>query len=325
MLEVKKPQVPVKPQPRGTKSEQFKRKKVPHGACYNNGKFRYFKFTCPQGEKKENKGGYKHLEQRGDIGSYRLDPEDNIFFFKDVFYASGMHRNLISVPSLMKKGLEIRGPFTRSLNLLAPHYPKINPLFSFLQITHQIGGNKNPTLTLDELTGDDMKDDDDEEDGGSSNRCLRWVGRYWKLSGTVGGIDIQYEGDINQSLFDEANKESEDPPTGRASPQPIFTDINKESEDAPSGEVPPPENNRIDTALEAEINEGEKVSPPAKELLTCTETCTQREDTGMEITSVVGVPSAGHNTETQTCIDIDYSSPGATDSHAEPFHSTEGS
>ncbi|ONK66992.1 uncharacterized protein A4U43_C06F14340 [Asparagus officinalis] len=115
----------------------------------------------------------------------------------------------------------------------------------------------------------------------------------------------QYEGDINQSLFDEANKESEDPPTGRASPQPIFTDINKESEDAPSGEVPPPENNRIDTALEAEINEGEKVSPPAKELLTCTETCTQREDTGMEITSVVGVPSAGHNTETQTCIETD--------------------
>ncbi|ONK68169.1 uncharacterized protein A4U43_C05F8300 [Asparagus officinalis] len=81
---------------------------------------------------------------------------------------------------------------------------------------------------------------------------------------TVGGIDIQYEGDVNQSLFDEANKESEDPPTGRASPQLFFPVIHKESEDAPSGEVPPPEAYRIDKALEAEINEGEKVSPELK-------------------------------------------------------------
>ncbi|ONK64483.1 uncharacterized protein A4U43_C07F26540, partial [Asparagus officinalis] len=85
----------------------------------------------------------------------------------------------------------------------------------------------------------------------------------------VGGIDIQYEGDVNQSLIDEANKESEDPPTRRA-PPPSFFYINKESEDAPPGEVPPPEDYRIDTAFEAEINEGEKVSKPAKELLTCT-------------------------------------------------------
>ncbi|ONK80993.1 uncharacterized protein A4U43_C01F24060 [Asparagus officinalis] len=36
---------------------------------------------------------------------------------------------------------------------------------------------------------------------------------------------------------------------------------------------------------------------------TCTETCTQREDTGREIMPVVDVPSAGHDTEMQTCID----------------------
>ncbi|ONK69619.1 uncharacterized protein A4U43_C05F24900 [Asparagus officinalis] len=70
----------------------------------------------------------------------------------------------------------------------------------------------------------------------------------------------QYEGDVNQSLFDKANEEKEDPPTRRASPQPFFTDINKESEDAPPGEVPPPENYHIDMTLEAGINEGEKVS-----------------------------------------------------------------
>ncbi|ONK62310.1 uncharacterized protein A4U43_C07F2580 [Asparagus officinalis] len=80
-------------------------------------------------------------------------------------------------------------------------------------------------------------------------------------------------------------------------------DIHKESEDAPPGEVPPPEAHRIDKALKAEINEGEKVSPPAKELLTCTETGTQREGTGREITPAVDVPSVGHDTETQTCID----------------------
>ncbi|ONK58501.1 uncharacterized protein A4U43_C09F13700 [Asparagus officinalis] len=79
---------------------------------------------------------------------------------------------------------------------------------------------------------------------------------------SMGDINIQYEGDVNQSFFDEANKEREDPPTGRASPQPFFY-INKESEDASPGEVPPPENYHIDTALEAEINKGEKVSPPA--------------------------------------------------------------
>ncbi|ONK56524.1 uncharacterized protein A4U43_C10F9690 [Asparagus officinalis] len=81
----------------------------------------------------------------------------------------------------------------------------------------------------------------------------------------------------------------------------IFSDINKESEDAPPGEVPPPEDYRIDTTFEAEINEGENVSKPAKELLTCTGT--QREDTGKEITLVDDVPSVGHDTETQTCID----------------------
>ncbi|ONK71958.1 uncharacterized protein A4U43_C04F14150 [Asparagus officinalis] len=68
-------------------------------------------------------------------------------------------------------------------------------------------------------------------------------------------------------------------------------------------EVPPPEAYRIDKALEAEINEREKVSPPAKELLTCTETGTQCEGTGREITPAVDVPYAGHNTEMQTCID----------------------
>ncbi|XP_020258868.1 uncharacterized protein LOC109835294 [Asparagus officinalis] len=121
--------------------------------------------------------------------------------------------------------------------------------------------------------------------------------------GTVGGIDVQYDGDVNKSLlFDEANKESEAPPTGRASPQPLFSDIHKESEDAPPGELPPPEASAVDKALEAEINEGEKVSPPAKELLTCTETGTQREGTGREITPAVEVPSAGDG-ETQTCID----------------------
>ncbi|XP_020271641.1 uncharacterized protein LOC109846806 [Asparagus officinalis] len=120
--------------------------------------------------------------------------------------------------------------------------------------------------------------------------------------GTVGGIDVQYEGDVNKSLlFDEANKESEAPPTRRASPQPLFSDIHNESEDAPSGELPPPEASVVDKALEAEINEGEKVSPPAKELLTCTETGTQREGTGREITPAVEVPSAGDG-ETQTCI-----------------------
>ncbi|ONK72357.1 uncharacterized protein A4U43_C04F18580 [Asparagus officinalis] len=82
----------------------------------------------------------------------------------------------------------------------------------------------------------------------------------------------------------------------------IFSDIHKESEDAPPGELPPPEAYRIDKVLEAEINEGEKVSLPAKELLTCTETGTQREGTGREITPAVEVPSAGDG-ETQTCID----------------------
>ena len=54
-----------KPQPRGPKSQQFKRKKVPRGACYNCEKFGHFKPNCPQGEKQENKGGYKHPEQGG--------------------------------------------------------------------------------------------------------------------------------------------------------------------------------------------------------------------------------------------------------------------
>ncbi|ONK70185.1 uncharacterized protein A4U43_C05F31140 [Asparagus officinalis] len=126
--------------------------------------------------------------------------------------------------------------------------------------------------------------------------------KFKDTSGTVGGIDVQYEGYVNKSLlFDEANKESEAPPTGRASPQPLFSDIHKESEDAPPGELPPPEASAVDKALEAEINEGEKVSPPAKELLTCTETGTQREGTGREITPAVEVPSAGDG-ETQTCI-----------------------
>ncbi|ONK71796.1 uncharacterized protein A4U43_C04F12470 [Asparagus officinalis] len=105
-----------------------------------------------------------------------------------------------------------------------------------------------------------------------------------------------YEGDVNQSLFDEANKESEDPPTGSVSPQPFFTDIHKKSEDAPPGEVPPPENYRIDTALEAEINEGEKVFPPAKELLTCTDTL--REDTRMEIKQSEDAPPPTPDTST---------------------------
>ncbi|ONK62776.1 uncharacterized protein A4U43_C07F8020 [Asparagus officinalis] len=127
--------------------------------------------------------------------------------------------------------------------------------------------------------------------------------KFKDTPGTVGGIDVQYEGDVNKSLlFDEANKESEAPPTRRASPQPLFSDIHNESEDAPSGELPPPEASVVDKALEAEINEGEKVSPPAKELLTCTETGTQREGTGREITPAVEVPSAGDG-ETQTCID----------------------
>ncbi|ONK65110.1 uncharacterized protein A4U43_C07F33780 [Asparagus officinalis] len=127
--------------------------------------------------------------------------------------------------------------------------------------------------------------------------------KFKDTPGTVGGIDVQYDGDVNKSLlFDEANKESEAPPTGRASPQPLFSDIHKESEDAPPGELPPPEASAVDKALEAEINEGEKVSPPAKELLTCTETGTQREGTGREITPAVEVPSAGDG-ETQTCID----------------------
>ncbi|ONK76273.1 uncharacterized protein A4U43_C03F25890 [Asparagus officinalis] len=92
-------------------------------------------------------------------------------------------------------------------------------------------------------------------------------------------------------------------PSYRESPSTtIFSDINKESEDAPPGEVPPPEDYRIDTAFEAEINKGENVSKPVKELLTCTETDTQREKNGREITPVDDVHSAGHDTETQTCI-----------------------
>ncbi|ONK67840.1 uncharacterized protein A4U43_C05F4330 [Asparagus officinalis] len=54
--------------------------------------------------------------------------------------------------------------------------------------------------------------------------------------------------------------------------------------------------------FEAEINEGENVSKIAKELLTCTETDTQREETKWEIASVDDVHSIGHDTETQTCI-----------------------
>ncbi|ONK63329.1 uncharacterized protein A4U43_C07F13880 [Asparagus officinalis] len=129
----------------------------------------------------------------------------------------------------------------------------------------------------------------------------------------ISALSVKYEGDVNQSLFDEANKESEDPPTRRASSQSVFTDINKESEDAPPEEVPPPENYHIDTTLEVEINEGEKVSPPAKELLTCTKTSTQHEDTGRKITPVVDVPSAGYDTETMEIKQSEDAPPPAPD------------
>ncbi|XP_020271082.1 uncharacterized protein LOC109846267 [Asparagus officinalis] len=56
---------PSKSQLQGPKSQQFKRKKVSRGACYNYGKFGHFKSNYPQGEKQENKGGYKHSEQGG--------------------------------------------------------------------------------------------------------------------------------------------------------------------------------------------------------------------------------------------------------------------
>ncbi|ONK65684.1 uncharacterized protein A4U43_C07F39630 [Asparagus officinalis] len=144
----------------------------------------------------------------------------------------------------------------------------------------------------DDIPIDALDIDEDAEQPNDAVEQMEWPQQviYWKsiaamnealrrenenkfkdTLGTVGGIDVQYEGDVNKSLlFDEANKESEAPPTGRASPQPLFSDIHKESEDDPPGELPPPEASAVDKALEAEINEGEKVSPPAKELLTCT-------------------------------------------------------
>ena len=42
------------------------------------------------------------------VGSYRLDLENNVMILKDVFHAPSIKCNLISVPALMKKGLEVR-------------------------------------------------------------------------------------------------------------------------------------------------------------------------------------------------------------------------
>ncbi|XP_020249403.1 pentatricopeptide repeat-containing protein At2g18940, chloroplastic-like [Asparagus officinalis] len=59
-----------------------------------------------KGEQRIYMGNNTYLDVEG-IGSYRLDLGDSILVLKDVFYASGIRRNLISVPSLMKKGLEV--------------------------------------------------------------------------------------------------------------------------------------------------------------------------------------------------------------------------
>ncbi|ONK66395.1 uncharacterized protein A4U43_C06F7400 [Asparagus officinalis] len=137
--------------------------------------------------------------------------------------------------------------------------------------------------------------DEDVEHPNKAVEQMEWPQQviYWK---SIAAINQALRRE-NENKF-KANKESEDSPIGRASPQPFFPNIHKESEDAPPGEVPPPEAYRIDKALEVKINEREKVSPPAKELLTCTETGTQREGTGREITPAVDVPPAGHDTET---------------------------
>ncbi|ONK81476.1 uncharacterized protein A4U43_C01F29540 [Asparagus officinalis] len=62
--------------------------------------------------------------------------------------------------------------------------------------------------------------------------------KFKDTPGTVGDIDIHYEGDVNQSLFDEANKESEDPPTGMEINQsenapPPAIETSTDDEDAP--------------------------------------------------------------------------------------------
>ena len=42
------------------------------------------------------------------IGTYRLDLEDGVMILNNVMFAPGMRRNLVSVPALLKNGLEVR-------------------------------------------------------------------------------------------------------------------------------------------------------------------------------------------------------------------------
>ncbi|XP_020264238.1 uncharacterized protein LOC109840129 [Asparagus officinalis] len=123
---------PSKPQSRGPKSQRFKRKKYPaepativdqafqdhlpaswwidFGATRHIAKDKsgVTEFTeLKKGEQRIYKRNNTYLDVEG-ISSYRLDLGDNILVLKDVFYAPGIRRNLISVPSLMKKGLEVK-------------------------------------------------------------------------------------------------------------------------------------------------------------------------------------------------------------------------
>ena len=52
-------------------------------------------------------GNNTYLNVEG-VGSYRLDLGNSIMILKDVFYAPWIRHNLISVPALIKNGLEVR-------------------------------------------------------------------------------------------------------------------------------------------------------------------------------------------------------------------------
>lgn len=60
-----------------------------------------------KGEQRIFMGNNTYLDVVG-IGSYRLDLGDSVMVLKNVMFAPGMRRNLVSVPALLKNGLEVR-------------------------------------------------------------------------------------------------------------------------------------------------------------------------------------------------------------------------
>ena len=60
-----------------------------------------------KGEQRIFMGNNTYLDVVG-IGTYKLDLEDSVMFLKNVMFAPSMRRNLVSVPALLKNGLEVR-------------------------------------------------------------------------------------------------------------------------------------------------------------------------------------------------------------------------